>query len=106
MDRPAAWFIDPLGSAFWLSMGPRLTAAPVMAVLVGKLQVRRADCAPLAGKSALNRLWKSGKLSRPLGDALPRGQPLSRSRSLICSWSRSLPTHIDASGSLERGVVA
>ena len=29
---------------------------PVMAVLGGKLKARRADCAPLAGKSTLNRL--------------------------------------------------
>ena len=29
---------------------------PVMAVLGGKLTARRADCAPLAGKSTLNRL--------------------------------------------------
>jgi hypothetical protein len=29
---------------------------PVMAVLAGKLQARRRDCAPLAGKSTLNRL--------------------------------------------------
>ena len=29
---------------------------PVMAVLVGKLAARRSDCAPLAGKSTLNRL--------------------------------------------------
>src|ERR1700747_1899230 len=34
---------------------------PVMAVLGGKLGARRADCAPLAGKSTLNRL----ELSRP-----------------------------------------
>jgi DDE family transposase len=34
---------------------------PVMAVLGGKLAARRADCAPLAGKSTLNRL----ELSRP-----------------------------------------
>ncbi|NHH97656.1 Mobile element protein [Candidatus Nitrosotalea sp. FS] len=34
---------------------------PVMAVLAGKLSARRADCAPLAGKSTLNRL----ELSRP-----------------------------------------
>jgi hypothetical protein len=34
---------------------------PVMAVLGGKLAPRRADCAPLAGKSTLNRL----ELSRP-----------------------------------------
>ena len=34
---------------------------PVMATLVGKLAARRKDCAPLAGKSTLNRL----ELSRP-----------------------------------------
>ena len=34
---------------------------PVMAVLGGKLEARRSDCAPVAGKSTLNRL----ELSRP-----------------------------------------
>ena len=34
---------------------------PVMAVLAGKLAARRSDCAPLAGKSTLNRM----ELSRP-----------------------------------------
>jgi hypothetical protein len=34
---------------------------PLMAVLAGKLSARRADCAPVAGKSTLNRL----ELSRP-----------------------------------------
>jgi Transposase DDE domain group 1 len=34
---------------------------PVMAVLAGKLAARRSDCAPLSGKSTLNRL----ELSRP-----------------------------------------
>jgi len=34
---------------------------PAMAVLAGKLAARRVDCAPLAGKSTLNRL----ELSRP-----------------------------------------
>jgi len=34
---------------------------PVMAVLAGKLAARRPDCAPLAGKSTLNRL----ELSQP-----------------------------------------
>src|SRR3712207_8099679 len=29
---------------------------PALAVLAGKLEARRADCAPLAGKSTLNRL--------------------------------------------------
>jgi len=35
---------------------------PMMATLAGKLAARRSDCAPLAGKSTLNRL----ELSRPL----------------------------------------
>src|SRR5215204_3352807 len=34
---------------------------PAMAVLAGKLVARRSDCAPVAGKSTLNRL----ELSRP-----------------------------------------
>src|SRR3954462_12050313 len=34
---------------------------PAMAILAGKLEARRSDCAPLAGKSTLNRL----ELSRP-----------------------------------------
>jgi len=34
---------------------------PVMAVLAGKLRARRRDCAPVGGKSTLNRL----ELSRP-----------------------------------------
>jgi hypothetical protein len=32
---------------------------PVMAILAGKLEARRSDCAPLAGKSTLNRLEPS-----------------------------------------------
>ncbi len=35
---------------------------PIFAVLAGKLEAKRADCAPLAGKSTLNRL----ELSQPL----------------------------------------
>jgi hypothetical protein len=35
---------------------------PTLAVLVGKLTAKRSDCAPLAGKSTLNRL----ELSRPI----------------------------------------
>ncbi len=35
---------------------------PVMAVLAGKLHARRRDCAPLAGKSTLNRLELSSAL--------------------------------------------
>jgi hypothetical protein len=32
---------------------------PMMAVLAGKLEARRSDCAPVAGKSTLNRLERS-----------------------------------------------
>jgi hypothetical protein len=35
---------------------------PTMAVLAGKLEAKRADCAPVAGKSTLNRLELSGPL--------------------------------------------
>jgi hypothetical protein len=34
---------------------------PTMAVLAGKLSARRKDCAPLAGKSTLNRLERAGR---------------------------------------------
>ena len=39
---------------------------PVMATLIGKLEARRKECAPLAGKSTLNRLEQSlrGGISR------------------------------------------
>jgi hypothetical protein len=39
----------------------RLRHDPLLAVLAGKLTARRSDCAPVAGKSTLNRL----ELSRP-----------------------------------------
>jgi hypothetical protein len=38
----------------------RLRHDPLLAVLAGKLQARRSDCAPVAGKSTLNRLELSG----------------------------------------------
>ena len=44
---------------------------PVMAVLAGKLAARRGDCAPVAGKSTLNRL----ELSRRGADPLSQDQP-------------------------------
>jgi len=44
----------------------RLRHDPVMAILAGKLEARRPDCAPLAGKSTLNRMEHapSGELGR------------------------------------------
>ena len=44
---------------------------PVLSVLAGKLAAKRSDCAPLAGKSTLNRL----ELSRPEAARLPQDQP-------------------------------
>ena len=49
---------------------------PVMATLAGKLAARRSDCAPLAGKSTLNRL----ELSRP---ELTRYQKLAANTAAI-----------------------
>jgi Transposase DDE domain group 1 len=46
---------------------------PVMAVVVGKLAARRKDCAPLAGKSTLNRL----ELSRLQATRYQQDQPQS-----------------------------
>ena len=59
-----------------------------MAVLAGKLKARRRDCAPVAGKSTLNRL----ELSRPGPRAITRSamiRPPSRGCSSICSWRRT-----------------
>jgi hypothetical protein len=39
---------------------------PVLAVLAGKLEARRSDCAPLAGKSTLNRLELAGRSRRAI----------------------------------------
>ena len=57
-----------MASVFGLALGYEdlndhdgLRHDPVMAVLVGKLEARRQECAPAAGKSTLNRL----ELSRP-----------------------------------------
>ena len=44
---------------------------PLMAVLAGKLEARRDDCAPVAGKSTLNRL----ELSREIADAATTRSP-------------------------------
>ena len=44
---------------------------PVLAVLAGKLAARRKNCAPVAGKSTLNRL----ELGRAGADALSQDRP-------------------------------
>lgn len=82
VERFAACFVDDRSAAhvehsvetlvgqriFGLALGyedlidhDQLRHDPVLAVLAGKLAARRSDCAPLAGKSTLNRL----ELSRP-----------------------------------------
>ena len=57
---------------------------PLMAVLAGKLAARREDCAPVAGKSTLNRL----ELSRLAPSATTRSATI-RWRSGICLWTCS-----------------
>src|SRR6266516_6654520 len=47
---------------------------PLMAVLAGKLEARRADCAAVAGKSTLNRL----ELSKPDHRATTRSATMRR----------------------------
>jgi Transposase DDE domain group 1 len=47
---------------------------PVLATLAGKLQTRRKDCTPLAGKSTLNRLEHAMLLEQAC--AAIRGRPM------------------------------
>jgi DDE family transposase len=71
---------------------------PVMAVLAGKLEATRSACAPLAGKSTLNRL----ELGRPEPPAM-RGLPLTPPPSRRCSSIfSSMPTrrHLPRSRSI------
>jgi hypothetical protein len=65
VERFAACFIDRLVGqrVFGIALGYEdindhddLRHDPIMAVLAGKLAARREDCAPVAGKSTLNRL--------------------------------------------------
>lgn len=60
---------------------------PVLAVLAGKLEAHRSDCAPLVGKSTLNRL----ELSRaePTRYHKVSHDPAAiENCSSICSWRR------------------
>src|SRR3954465_5528586 len=66
---------------------------PAMAVLAGKLAARRSDCAPVAGKSTLNRLELSRSSPR-------RSAPCSRSSAASASAARL------SAGELTRGVDA
>ena len=58
---------------------------PVLAILAGKLAARRSDCAPLAGKSTLNRLEHA-----PAGEpAAITASAMMRRRSRRCSSTSS-----------------
>src|SRR5512144_1034527 len=62
---------------------------PVLAALSGKLEAKRADCAPLAGKSTLNRLEHA-----PNGAATRYHKIGHDGRASACSWicsSRPMP---------------
>ena len=76
---------------------------PVMAVLAGKLRAKRRGCAPLAGKSTLNRLelgaaqpgmyHKIGhrpgrKLGRPGATRTSCGRPAAAGRAGAAWWAR------------------
>jgi len=61
---------------------------PVMAVLAGKLEARRDDCAPVAGKSTLNRLELAGWRRRAITGSVTIQLPSSGYRS-TCSWMRT-----------------
>src|SRR5947208_8719415 len=83
---------------------------PTMAVLAGKLSARRKDCAPLAGKSTLNRLerrWNvalenvqrieremaaSAALRSPPLDEQQKQQLMALGSDLACAWSHSAVT--------------
>ena len=56
----------------------RLRHDPVMAVLAGKLKAKRADCAPVAGKSTLNRLELSGSVCSPYHKIAHDGGAIAR----------------------------
>ncbi len=77
----------------------QLRRDPVLAVLAGKLEAQRSDCAPLAGKSTLNRL----ELSRAPQGASPsvrnhrlRGDGFQTYQS-VTAWLGFVPAHPSSS---------
>ena len=65
----------------------QLRQDPVMAILAGKLEARREDCAPVAGKSTLNRL----ELSRPLPTRYHKiSHDVAMIESLLACWWRRI----------------
>src|SRR6266436_1688532 len=61
---------------------------PMMAVLAGKLEARREDCAPVAGKSTLNRLELS-RLEPTRYHKISHNPMAIRRLSWTCSWRRT-----------------
>jgi hypothetical protein len=65
-------------------------------VLAGKLAAKRTDCAPLAGKSTLNRLERSrAEATRDHKVSHHRAaiETLRRTRSAACAWVRNCRRH-------------
>ena len=62
---------------------------PVLAVLAGKLAARRKDCAPLAGKSTLNRLEHAPSSAPTRYHKIGHDRRRSRGCSSICSSRRT-----------------
>ena len=62
---------------------------PVLATLAGKLEARRADCAPLAGKSTLNRLEHAPAAAPTATTRSATTRRRSRACSSPCSWRRT-----------------
>ena len=61
---------------------------PMLAVLAGKLQARRKDCAPVVGKSTLNRLELS-RLEPTRYHKISHNPRRSSGSWSICSWRRT-----------------
>ena len=64
---------------------------PVLAAVAGKLTARRADCAPLAGKSTLNRLEQRRPGRRRATTRSATMRPRSSGCSSSCSSTRTPP---------------
>jgi hypothetical protein len=83
-------------------VGNDLRHDPIMAVLAGKLVTRRKNCAPVAGKSTLNRL----ELGKPVPTPTPKSGlgPSSRLRGL-CRITQKLQHRYRTRASTDSQVV-
>ena len=89
---------------------------PVLAVLAGKLEAQRSDCAPLAGKSTLNRLELSRaeptryhkiattrRRSRPVRRSVPRRPKKAPKQIVLDLDATDDPLHGDQEGRFFHG---